>query len=169
MNSHPGPERFERFDSLDAPARLELLRHVRGCADCRRRLIAADPSRVFALLAVEPLPAEALDRVSRGVSRSLNDLERPGRRQWYAVASIAASLLLAGYLGLQLWGPGEAPPRQLAPAELAEIERILDEHEQKHTPVRSIELLSTPGTARVVDLSLGDTQVVMIFDADLDI
>ncbi len=167
MSSHPGPERFERFDSLDAPARLELLRHVRGCTDCRRRLIADDPSRVFALLAVEPLPDEALDRVSRGVSRSLDALERPGRRQWYAVASIAASLLLAGYLGLQLWGPGKA--RQLAPAELAEIERILDEHEQKHTPLRSIVLLSTPGTARVVDLSLGDTRVVMIFDADLEI
>ena len=36
-------------------------------------------------------------------------------------------------------------------------------------PVRGIELLSSPGDAEVVDFAIGDAQVVMIFDEELDI
>ena len=33
----------------------------------------------------------------------------------------------------------------------------------------AFELLSSPGTAQVVDLSVGGTRFVMIFDEDLDL
>ena len=36
-------------------------------------------------------------------------------------------------------------------------------------PLRSVQLISSPGEAQVVDFSVGDYQVVMIIDRELDI
>ena len=46
-------------------------------------------------------------------------------------------------------------------AEIAEITEI--------APGASVALLDTPGEARVIDLTMGEARVVMIFDQELDL
>jgi hypothetical protein len=116
-----------------------------------------DPSALFALLALEPVPSEVAERVSRRVALALPS-ERSARpaSRGRALLPLAAALLLAGLLGtlVQLEGPR---PRQAAvPAASAAL------------PVGMIQLLS-PGTAEVLELSLADAEGVMIFDEGLDL
>jgi len=68
--------------------------------------------------------------------------------------------VLAVALGSFLFRPAMGPP----PSELA---RIADG--ERALPAAGVELLSSPGAARVVDLTVGETQVVMIFDEGLDL
>jgi hypothetical protein len=149
----------------DAPEaeREASLRHLSGCAGCRARLAATDPSRLFALLALEPVPAALLARLSDDVASSIAAVVPAGanrgfRRGWGAVA---ASLLLAGVFSTYLWNRdgGTADPEALPSQALAQDQGRESE----------FELLSSPGTAQVVDLSVGGTRFVMIFDEDLDL
>ena len=161
---HDHPELREFLDG-DAPAskRLDLLRHLQVCGGCRATLAAEDPSRLFALLALEPVPAGLLDRLSVDIAAAVEESdvapERRGAR--WGWATIAASLLLAGVFSTYLWNrdgrtvdPGGTPSGAL----IVEPGREL-----------AFELLSSPGTAQVVDLSVGGTRFVMIFDEDLDL
>jgi hypothetical protein len=151
----------------DAPSggrRQEILRHVRDCAQCRSGLLAHDPARLFALLALEPLPAEALERLSRRVAL---DVEAREPRSWrrYRTA-LAASLVLGGALGLYLALRRPDAPAPVAEGRPIEVERLLGQT----APAAGIELLSSPGpAAEVLAFSVGDTQVVMIFDEELDL
>ncbi|MCP3979545.1 MAG: hypothetical protein GY716_09475 [bacterium] len=165
--SHITPETLERFDELADGPRADVLDHAASCASCRRRLIADDPSRLFALLAVDPIPAEALDRLSSRVSAGIDrgDAPRRGDRRLVVAASLAASLLLAGtLLVFGLRGPGLGAPAfvadRTADAGLIQLRAA--------APLDGIELISTRGDdAQVVDMNLGGTQIVMIFDEEL--
>jgi hypothetical protein len=170
MTPHPDAVRFQRFDNLPADERTALLGHVRECADCRRRLAGGDPSRLFALLALETPPAAALNRLSAGLNRELDRVARsrsgPGRLR--SAASIAAALVLAAFLGsyaLRQSAPGRAVAADVRPSGDA---ATLAAYEAP-APAEGVELLSTPGQAQVMELAIGDTQVVMIFDEALDI
>jgi hypothetical protein len=128
------------------------LEHVRSCAACRRGFVGDDPSKLFALLALRPIPGKTLERVSSGVTAALDGAERgpgEGRRM---VAGLAAAIVLAALLGGALRGP-------LSPGSEGETAG-----ERSHVAV-----LSPAGAAPVVDLTVGDTQVVMIFDERLEI
>jgi hypothetical protein len=153
VSQHLGPATIDRFDDLDREARAAAVEHVTECADCRDRLCASDPTRAFALLATLPVPAAALDRLSADLDRALDRLDRRSspRRAW---ASIAASIVLAlALVGLIGDRPGAPTPA---------IERTAVEYGR-------VDLLSSPGEAQVVDLRVGGTQVVMIFDKDLEL
>ena len=167
MNGHPDPGRFERFDRLSAAARSELLDHAAGCAACRERLLEDDPTRLFALLSVAPLPDEAMARLSSGLEAELDRAAppRPGLPRLRAAAGLAASLILAGFLGLYLTGvPRPEPSLAVVPAIPSAI--LASERE---APAGGVELISSPGEAQVLELTIGDTQVTMIFDEALDI
>jgi hypothetical protein len=156
MTHHPDPTRLSR-DDLPADERRRLLEHVRGCDGCRRTLAGADPARLFSMLALAPVPADALDRLS---NRVREDVERAGGgrgRRWVgSAASLAASLLLAGFLGGVLLRHEGSMTDELAAV-------------APEAPASGVELISTPGEAQVVELAIGETQVVMIFDKGLDI
>jgi hypothetical protein len=141
-------------------SRLEALDRARVSAAERARLTAEEPTAIFGLLALNTPPRDALERLSRRVDAALDRTPRRTGR-WRAVAAVAAALILAGIFAVELPGPDDPPTR----VDMAEIHRLLD----RHAPVRSIELLSSPGTAEVVDFAVGDTEVVMIFDEKLGI
>jgi hypothetical protein len=140
--------------TLEGAARAELLGHARACAECRARLLADDPVALFAFLDQVEIPESILASVSAGVRAGL-DRESP-RRDWFrpavawaAAAAMATALLVPAALRYQPVVP------RAATVEVA--------------PRAGIEALRTPGTAQVLDLTVGDTQVVMIFDAELSL
>ena len=117
-----------------------------------------DPTTIFARLRDVEIPPELLASVSQEVSAAL-DREVP-QRTWIrpAVAwAAAAALALAVLVPAALRPHPTAPPVVAVAAPAAAPE----------TPRAGIESLRTPGPAQVLDLTVGDTQVVMIFDAEL--
>ena len=114
-----------------------------------------DPTAIFARLRDIEIPADLLEAVSSDVTAAL-DREVPRRHwirpaaAWAAAAALAAALLV----------PAALQPRPVAPLAKAVP--------QAAEPARAgISSLRTPGPAQVLDLTVGGTQVVMIFDAEL--
>jgi len=167
MTTHPEPGLYERIDSQPGGVRSGLLDHAAGCAACRERLLRGDASRLFALLALPPVPERALDRLAVGLEREL-DRVAPRRRAPYLLrtgAALAASLILAGFFGVYvLRAPRAGSP--VAAVETAPAAVVAGEME---APAGEIRLISSPGEAQVVELAIGETRVTMIFDKALDI
>jgi hypothetical protein len=151
---------------LDGPAgvgREEALEHLRRCEACRREATAEDPTRLFALLGARPVPRRILDEVSGRVAAAVRRVEAvrpafPSARvrmasAWAGAAALAVALLLplAG-------GPGRRSSADAA-AVLAPAS----------APRAGVQVVSSPGVSQVVDLTVGETQLVMIFDAGLDL
>ena len=116
-----------------------------------------DPTSIFARLREIEIPAELLNAVSQGVSDAL-DHDVP-RRSWTrpAVAWAAAAALAIAVLV-----PAAFQPRPVAPAVA-----VVPAPTAASLPRAGMSSLRTPGPAQVLDLTVGDTQVVMIFDAEL--
>ncbi|MBZ5640614.1 MAG: hypothetical protein LAO51_17900 [Acidobacteriia bacterium] len=160
MSGHPD---LPRLDYLPEADRREVLRHLHVCAACRRQAIADDPSRVFALLAAREVPRGVLERVSSGVAEAVRRGEtasthlRPRRLRataaWAAAAALAAALLLPLAGDFARPGP-KGVAAVLAPAAV---------------PRAGAEVVSPPGQAQVVNLTVGETQLVMIFDPRIDL
>jgi len=151
--------------AVDPAEREQILRHVSGCRACRDRLVELDPGALFALLSLRQPPAAALDDLSRRVSAEIDAERRPvARVRFAAVASLAASVLLAVALGVYF---KRAPVNEPDPFR-ADLESYL-ERLDRDSPVPGVELISSPGEAQVVDFKIGDTQVVMIFDEALNL
>ena len=133
-----------------------MLAHVRECASCRRDLSAHDPSALFALLALAPLPAAVLDDLSSEVARRAGrDGEAFGAlaetAAWPRRAAAAAILvltLLSGYATLRE-RPAAQPPASL-------FSRRAD-----------VEVESGRGVSQVIDLTVGETQIVMVYNGEL--
>lgn len=147
MTAHVAPERLE---AASGPERGALLEHVRGCAACRAELAAAAPERLFALLALAPVPAPVLEAVSRevraGAAASRAAATPLARR--LAAAAVLAFAALTG--SLTLLGP--APPTPVARAVRADVE-----------------VAPTAAVSGVVDFTVGTTQVVMVYNGDLNL
>ena len=145
------------FDTLSGEARADAVAHVAGCPACRARLVAESPESLFALLALETESPATLDEVSAAVSRTL-DASRPSwidalreRGLSRAAGRLVAAAAVAA-CAFVLWrAPGpSAPP--LSP----------------DVPERAgVTLVEPAPAAQVIDLSVGGTQVVMIFDPEL--
>jgi hypothetical protein len=157
---HLAPRLLDADDRLTAAERLDLLAHVRVCAACRASWLATHPARIFALLALDAPSADDLDQLSSRVSAAIDRAGRPGgglRRAW---TSVAAAVVLAGLLGSYLWNDIPRTPRESAG---------LDVQPRAEAVFGEFELLSSPGTAEVYDMIVGDTHLVMIFDEALDL
>jgi len=162
MSGHLSQPTVERFDGLDRGARAEAVAHVAECADCRARLLAAEPTRAFALLGTLPISPARLDRLSAALAREIDRSSgRAAARPLRRAASIAASVALAAGLA-GLTGDRGSP----SVAERAGLGELGTSAEAAYGRV---DLLSSPGEAQVLDLRVGGTQVVMIFDKDLEL
>lgn len=155
------------WDEADRCQRRVWLEHIATCAACRDEWVAEDGSRLFTLLSTQAAAAElpdeerVLEELTAGVMAGIAD-HGPvvPRGRWTLVRLLAAAVVAAALLmPLGVWWNRQAPhlPETVATAPLAQL------------PLADVEVISTPGEARVIDLSVGDTQVVMIFDAALDI
>ena len=160
MSRHLDRREIDGFDQLEGPARKAAIEHARSCEACRSELASGDPSRLFSLLPALPVPVEILDQVSAGVAAQLR--ARRARRRW-AAGAVAAALVLAGLLGVYLHRTPFADP---APGAVVTAPPVFVTSE---APRAEVELLSSPGTAQVFDLTMGDTQVVMILDERLEL
>src|SRR5262249_34969905 len=130
-------------------SRAERLEHARSCLACRAELVASDPSALFALLAARPVPRSVLDAVSAGVPRSVR--EGAVRRSVLSRRAVAwaAALLVAVGCGTLWLATSRAP-------EGSGYAQALPEPAPR---AAGVELLASPspGTAQVVDVSVGDT------------
>ncbi len=157
MSGHPNlrAARSER-------ERRDCLRHLATCAECRASFAGDEPSALFALLALREPREDALDEVSRAVAARLAADRRSLLDSWKErglprllpvalAASAAVAFLLAGVL------------RALPPGPSGSDYATVD---VRRADVRVTE---TEGPAQVVDLTVGNTQVVMIFAAEIDL
>jgi ferric-dicitrate binding protein FerR (iron transport regulator) len=150
-------------DGLAGAEREEAIEHLRRCEACRTEAASEDPARIFALLAARPIPQEILEQVSTRVAAAVRGAEAlrppvPSRRlrmasAWAAAAALAVALLLP--LGGGTGRPSSDDTAAIfAPAA---------------SPRAGVQVVSSPGVSQVVDLTVGETQLVMIFDAGLDL
>jgi hypothetical protein len=170
---HPDLDAWLDDEPSSEAERSELLAHLVHCAACRDVVGTKDPSRLFGLLALEPVPPVQLDRLAAAVEEALEEHEEheasgsgagavpaPRRVRWLPAASLAASLVLAGLLATYVSRRDAA--QQTEPRAVAARPAV-------PTTAPGFELLSSPGEARVVDLAVGEVQLVMIFDEELDL
>jgi Putative zinc-finger len=100
--------------SLEGPEDLDVRRHLRGCAACRRELQAlSDGLEVFASALERPAPPELHDRVTTvlaeewAVGSGPTERRPPAERIWrVAVAASIALVVLTGAFGA--WQLGRA-------------------------------------------------------------
>jgi anti-sigma factor RsiW len=165
--SHPDLRPFLAEAELPTTERSSLLEHLRSCPLCRAEVVASDPTRLFTLLAAERVPPEVLERVStRAAAAIAVERQRRTIRPW-AMGAVAASLLVAGLFGAYLSNrPGVEPPAPLPVKSLLSKPKTAAE---VSIPAWMIEVLESPGDADVVEMSVGDVQIVMIFDEALEI
>ena len=155
MSAHVDPVRFE---SASGPLRREMLVHLAACASCRSRVAAHDPSALFSLLALRPMPEASLDDVSVAVSRRIGTdepsfgalTEGAAWPRRAAAAAIFVLTLLSGYATLYT--------RLSAPPTLASSQRRAD-----------VDVDSTSGVSQVINLTVGDTQIVMVYNGELNL
>ena len=146
MSGHVDPAQLA--DS-GGEVRRAMLEHVRACPPCRKSLAAADPSALFGLLALAAVPAEALHEVSAAVVRRIEServaVSWPRRA---AAAAIFAITILTGYVTLH---DQPVAPRQA-----------------QKTPQRAdVEVGTDGGVSQVIDLTVGETQLVMVYNGEL--
>ena len=133
-----------------------MLEHLRACPPCQRAVAGQDPSMLFGLLALAPLSPALLDDLSRTIARRAGSdrppygaLAEPAtwpRRA--AAAAMFALTLLSGYATLY--------ERSAAPTPLALSSRRAD-----------VEVDSGRGVSQVIDLTVGETQIVMVYNGEL--
>jgi len=152
--THPAPPCD--WDLAASDERAGWLKHIASCPDCRDNWIDGDASRLFNLLSDEPAAdadreQETLDRLSENIHRQIGADRFPAR--WYRLAA-AAVLAMALLAPAAAWLFRDRPVPAVQTASF---------------PLADVEVLSTPGDAQIIDLSVGDTQVVMIFDSRLEL
>lgn len=168
MSDHPDLRPLLEGGTLSGATRHALLVHLQCCARCRALLAGQEPERQFGLLKLEPIPQGILDRVSDGVSAELaREAGRLPRRRLLAWGSLAASLLLAGMFGTYLWQGRNADP--LPDAAVNRIERREVAFADPAVSASMIKVLDSPGDVDVVKFTVGETELVMIFDEALDL
>ena len=154
MTTHVDPLKLASSVGFERRAMLE---HVRDCAACRLALAEHDPSTLFGLLALTPVPEPLLDDLSAEVARRAGHDRSPfgviagSAASWPRRAAVAAVLvltLLSGYATLR-------PIRETAP-------RI-----SMSSPRADVEVDSGQGVSQVIDLTVGETQIVMVYNGDL--
>lgn len=153
MTAHPDPTRLARF-GLDPAERRALLAHVGACAACRSRLAFEDPACLFALLGSVAPPPEALERLSQRIASALPPATtvQTGRRR--LMGALAAAVVLAAILSGVLWR-SDAPPSTTAEFPPSAIMPAIEIH--------------APQSAQLLGLTVGDTQLILIFDEGLEL
>lgn len=147
----------EAFPDLSGAERAAAVRHLAACAACRHALAEDFPEALFSLLSLEPVPEADLAAVSAAVVRSLPE----GRGSWVEALrerglprGAVAAATAAAALVFVVWASRPAP----APEPVASLPVV---------PRAGVALVEPATQASVVDLTVGETQVVMIFDPEM--
>jgi hypothetical protein len=141
-----------RLDAATGEERRGMIAHAAGCRACRRAIAAHDPALLFALLADAPIPHGVLEAISAGTARGLAAPTRVSRMP----AVVAAAAAVAVFALSVVFRPEVAPTPAPAPA-LGSIPRA------------GVEVQDGAPVSQVVDFTVGDTQVVMVYNPELDL
>ena len=170
MIGHPDLTPILRGDELPQADRQQLLVHLHGCSVCRATIADEDPSALFSLLALDPVPDTVLARVSRGVAEGVaRESRRVATRRTYALGSLAASVLLAASLSVYLRIQNDAPGAPPIPAKLVDLDTGTTSQAESVMSAGFFEVLESPSSADVVRMAVDEVDFVMIFDAELGI
>lgn len=155
---------------LDASGaqRLAMVDHLRTCAACRAAAVEHDPTILFALLDRAPIPSSLLDEVSTVAVRraeggpvSLADrwaVSGGGARRWTAAAAMALLALVCGYGVVR--NPSVAPQEVAGQGASAPVTTL-------GARLASVEVEPARTVSSVVDFTVGETQVVMVYNGAL--
>ena len=142
----------------DRRTRAAWLAHLDTCDACAGAWDADDPTRMFRVLRDEPVPAAILEAVSEHVSLAIESGRFSDRRRraraWMANAAAVVLGAALGWTAFRSPGGGTARPATVATAGGA---GAVDEH-------ADVRLTSSTEGVQVVDLTVGDRLVVLIFD-----
>jgi hypothetical protein len=109
--SHPEDHLFADYvdGTLSEPDRRALDEHLASCARCRSEVaLAADAGTALASLAQVPAPGGVADGALREARRAAVPAPPPAWFRWWAVAAVAAALVLGVALAIpRLGGTGE--------------------------------------------------------------
>ncbi len=155
MNEHIDPL---RLSPATGPERLAMLQHLRVCESCRQAAAGHDPSQLFVLLALTPMPARLLDDLSIEVARRAGGDNSPygavaGTAPWPRRASAVAAAVLAV---LCVYATLERRPALRAPVAMSSRRADVDVEPSR-------------GVSQVIDLTVGETQIVMVYNGDLNL
>ncbi len=153
MSTHVDPTALSASSGL---VRRAMLAHVAQCATCRRAVAAFDPAILFSLLALAPIPESTLDAVSVEVARHAGRDRSPvgvlfdavAGPRLAATAAVVALSLICGYAVLR--------GRPVAPSAISSSK-----------PRADVEVESGRGVSQVIDLTVGEAQIVMVYNGDL--
>ena len=155
MTGHVDPVCFE---AAEGAARAAMVDHLAACASCRYAVACHDPALLFALLSRVRVPVRVLDDVSRGVASGAGGGRISGADFWTgsaaarnaAAAAVLGLALLTGLATIRGRGPVpvQAPPGA-APA------------------AATVEVRPDAAVSQVVDLTVGQTRFVMVYNGNL--
>lgn len=153
MSAHVDPAVLA---SASGTARRAMLEHVAQCASCRSRAVEHDPSVLFGLLALAPVPEATLRDLSVEVARLAGRDRSPygalaAVAAWPKSAAAAAALVLALLCGYAMLREHPAAPEAISTIR----------------PRADVDVTSGQGVSQVIDLTVGETQLVMVYNGDL--
>src|SRR5437867_6400565 len=134
-----------------------MLVHLGACADCRRAATAHDPSILFGLLALAPVPQPLLRDLSIEVARLAGSDRSPYGTLamgavWPRRAAAAAVILLSIVSGYVTLRDRPAAPKATSLS----------------MPRADVDVDAARGVSQVIDLTVGETQLVMVYNGDLN-
>lgn len=153
MSTHVDPIALE---ASSGSARRAMLAHLDRCPDCRSAASEHDPTILFGLLALEPMPESLLSDLSDDVARLAGrDKFTPFASSRYAASprrvAAAAAVVLAVLCGYTMLHEPPAAPPTISMAR----------------PRADVAVDSGRGVSQVIDLTVGETQIVMVYNRDL--
>jgi len=145
----------------------EAVAHLDGCPICRQRAEVLDPTLMFRSLPAAPVTDEEVEemreRVRLLVVSSRVGGPREHRWRWASLVAVAAGLLLAIGVGLEV---SEPPPVLVVPAVTAAMPASLAA-ELALQPV--VELLGDEPFEQVLEINDSDVAVVLLVDERFDV
>jgi len=157
VSAHVDPETLA---DASGPSRILMVDHLAACPACREAVARFDPSLLFYLLSRAPIPERILDAVSAEVSHAATPAPARGGAAWEAwpgtrravAAAVAAGAVLTGLAAWMSRGPAPVLlPVAAVPAAAA------------------VEVTPDAAISQVVDMTVGDTQVVMVYNGKLSL
>ena len=149
----------------DGPAPAEWpanLEHLAGCAGCRSRVAALDPTLLLAAAPVPEVDAEEAATIAatvRALVRSSRLEESAGRRRHPLVAAAAVAVLLATPIGVsRLTTPVARSP-------VVEVAAVSPLEPAAEPLIEEVQ----PAGARIYQFGSDDLPVVLIVDENLDL
>ena len=128
MSGHEHLSEDALLDAVYGIAGCDAEAHLRGCADCARRLSDWQEKRAASAARIE-IPGEFLAAQRRKIYERI---ERPSRKRWLWAPGLAAACALA--LGIFIYHPAPQQQQGNKAAEISDTQLFGDLYSMEQTP-----------------------------------